>query len=228
MNGFGDSMEIENTRKQIEDEFKVQCVYSDADMLNVGQIEDLVNGTFDQFGRLDVVVNNAGIQHVSKIEEFPVEKYDQIIGINMNSNFHTIRAAVPLMKKQGGGRIINVASAHALTASPFKSAYVAAKHGVLGLTKAAALEVATFNITVNAICPGYVLTPLVENQIADTAKARGISEEEVVQDVMLERQPTKKFVTIEEVAATAVFLASKNSASITGTSISVDGGWVAQ
>jgi len=175
-----------------------------------------------------VLVNNAGVQHVAKIEDFPTEKWDQIIAINLTSSFHTMRAAIPLMKEKGKGRIINIASAHALVASPFKSAYVAAKHGILGLTKSAALELAEFAITVNAICPGYVLTPLVEKQIPDTARERGISEDAVKTDVMLRLQATKEFVSIEEVAATAVFLASDAARQITGTHISIDGGWTAQ
>ncbi|MBL8511320.1 MAG: 3-hydroxybutyrate dehydrogenase, partial [Betaproteobacteria bacterium] len=175
-----------------------------------------------------VLVNNAGIQFVSPIESFPVEKWDAIIAINLTSAFHTTRLAVPYMTEKGWGRIINVASAHGLVASPFKSAYVAAKHGVLGFTKTIALEVAQKGVTVNAICPGYVLTPLVEKQIPDTAKARGITEEQVKRDVLLAAQPTKQFVTVEQIAALAVFLASDAAASITGTSVSADGGWTAQ
>jgi len=177
---------------------------------------------------VDILVNNAGIQFVSPIEEFPPEKWDAIIAINLAALFHTIRHAVPGMKNRKWGRIINIASAHALVASPFKSAYVAAKHGVAGLTKTIALETATFGVTVNAICPGYVRTPLVEKQIPDTAKARGISEEQVVRDVLLAAQPTKQFVTVEQVAALACFLASDDAASITGAIQSIDGGWTAQ
>jgi 3-hydroxybutyrate dehydrogenase len=182
----------------------------------------------EEFDGVDILVNNAGIQHVEKIEDFPPEKWDQIIAINLSSSFHTIRSAIPHMKRKGWGRIINVASAHGLVASPFKSAYVAAKHGILGLTKTVALEIAENGITANAICPGYVLTPLVEKQIPDTAKARGISEAEVKSDVMLKFQPTKEFVGVDEVAAIAVFLASDAAKSINGTHISVDGGWTAQ
>ena len=182
----------------------------------------------DDFREVDVLVNNAGVQFVSPIEDFPAEKWDQIIAINLTSSFHTIHHAVPAMKKSGQGRIINVVSAHGLVASPFKSAYVAAKHGMMGLTKTVALEVAEHGITVNAICPGYVLTPLVEKQIPDTAKARGITEEEVKRDVLLAAQPTKEFVTTEEIASAALYLASDSARQVTGTHISMDGGWTAQ
>jgi len=175
-----------------------------------------------------VLINNAGIQHIAPIEEFPTEKWDWIIAINLTSSFHTMRAAIPLMKKAGKGRIINISSAHGLVASPFKSAYVAAKHGIMGLTKTAALELAQTGVTVNAICPGYVLTPLVEKQIPEMAKVRGISEEAVKNDVMLELQATKQFVTVDDVATGAIFLASDPASNITGTHISVDGGWTAQ
>ena len=180
------------------------------------------------FGQVDALVNNAGIQHVEAVETFPIEKWNAIIAINLSSAFHATAAAVPGMKKRGFGRIINLASAHALVASPFKSAYVAAKHGVLGLTKTVALETAEHGITVNAICPGYVLTPLVEKQIPDTAKARNITEEEVVRDVLLKAQPTHKFVTTEQLGALAVFLCTGAAASITGAALPVDGGWTAQ
>jgi 3-hydroxybutyrate dehydrogenase len=205
-----------------------RVIYHGADMTKPDEISDLIGTAKETFGSVDVLVNNAGIQHVAKIEDFPPEKWDQIIAINLTSSFHTMRAAIPLMKEKGEGRIINIASAHALVASPFKSAYVAAKHGILGLTKTAALELAEFRITVNAICPGYVLTPLVEKQIPDTARERGISEEQVKADVMLRLQATKEFVSIDEVAATAVFLASDAAKQITGTHISIDGGWTAQ
>jgi 3-hydroxybutyrate dehydrogenase len=180
-----------------------------------------------EFGAMDILVNNAGIQHVAPIEEFPVDKWDAIIAINLSSSFHTIRHALPAMKKRKWGRIINLASAHSLVASPFKSAYVAAKHGLAGLTKTVALEAAGFGITVNAICPGYVLTPLVEKQIPDTARTRGISEAQVVSDVLLAAQPTKQFVTIAQVASLALFLATDSAASITGALLPVDGGWTA-
>ncbi|MET0746759.1 MAG: 3-hydroxybutyrate dehydrogenase, partial [Rhizobium sp.] len=179
------------------------------------------------FGGIDVLVNNAGIQHVAPIEDFPVDQWDRIIAINLTSSFHTIRAAIPFMKAQRFGRIVNIASAHALVASPFKSAYVAAKHGLLGLTKTAALELAEFGVTVNAICPGYVLTPLVAQQIPDTAKARGMTEDQVKTDVLLKAQPTREFVKAEEIAALALYLASDEARQVTGTHVSIDGGWTA-
>ncbi len=226
MNGFGDADEIEQERKAIED-MGVKAIYNGADMTKPDEIVSMINNAADEMGSIDILVNNAGIQYVSPVDEFPPEKWDAIIAINMSSGFHTVRAAIPHMKKQGWGRIINIASAHGLVASPFKSAYVTAKHGVLGFTKTIGLEVAQDNITCNAICPGYVRTPLVENQIADTAKARGISEKEVVEDVMLKAQWTKKFVTVEQLSGTALFLCSDAAENITGTSISVDGGWTA-
>jgi 3-hydroxybutyrate dehydrogenase len=191
------------------------------------QISAMVQQGLETFNSIDILVNNAGIQNVEPIESFPEDKWNEIIAINMSSSFHTIKALVPKMKENGWGRIINIASAHGLVASPYKSAYVTAKHGVMGLTKTVAIEVAENNITCNAICPGYVKTPLVENQITDTAKARDISEEEVVQNVMLKAQWTKKFVTIEQVAGTALFLCSDYAENITGTHISIDGGWTA-
>jgi len=203
-------------------------LYHPADMTKPDEIADLINSAHEKLGSVDVLVNNAGIQHIAPIEEFPTEKWDWIIAINLTSSFHTMRVAIPLMKKAGKGRIINIASAHGLVASPFKSAYVAAKHGIMGLTKTAALELAQTGVTVNAICPGYVLTPLVEKQIPEMAKVRGISEEAVKNDVMLELQATKQFVTIDDVAAAALFLASDAASNITGTHISVDGGWTAQ
>jgi 3-hydroxybutyrate dehydrogenase len=228
INGFGNPDEIEVARRELEVLGGGRVIYHPADMTKPEEIAELIGTANETFGSVDVLVNNAGIQHVAKIEEFPPEKWDQIIAINLTSSFHTMRAAIPLMKAKKSGRIINIASAHALVASPFKSAYVAAKHGILGLTKAAALELAEFGITVNAICPGYVLTPLVEKQIPDTARERGISEEQVKTDVMLRLQATKEFVSIEEVAATSVFLASDAARQITGTHISIDGGWTAQ
>jgi len=226
INGFGDAEDIENKRSELE-KHGVQALYHGADMTKPEEIADMVAQGEKTFGQIDILVNNAGIQHVQGIDEFPEEKWNAIININMNAAFHTIKAALPGMKKNGWGRIINIASAHGLVASPFKSAYVTAKHGIMGMTKTVALEVAQQNITCNAICPGYVKTPLVENQIADTAKARGISEEEVVNNVMLAAQWTKKFVTIEQVAGIALFLCSDTAENITGTHISVDGGWVA-
>lgn len=226
MNGFGDADEIEAERKAIED-IGVRCIYHGADMTKPDEIVDLIETTKAEMGAVDILVNNAGIQFVSPVEEFPPEKWDAIIAINMSSAFHTIRTALPMMKEQGWGRIINIASAHGLVASPFKSAYVTAKHGIMGLTKTIALECAEDNVTVNSICPGYVKTPLVEGQIADTAKARGISEEEVVKDVLLKAQWTKKFVSTDQVAGLTLFLCSASAENITGTHVSVDGGWTA-
>jgi 3-hydroxybutyrate dehydrogenase len=227
LNGFGDAKEIEAIRTKLVDECKVEAIYSNADMTKPDQITDMVGLAVDEFGSIDILVNNAGIQHVSPVEDFPVDKWNAIIAINLSSAFHSTRAAVPHMKKKGYGRIINVASAHALIASPFKSAYVAAKHGIAGFTKTVALEVAEHGITSNAICPGYVLTPLVKKQIPDQAKARGISEEAVVRDVLLAPQWTKRFVEVEELGALAVFLCSEGARSITGAMLPVDGGWTA-
>ncbi len=227
INGFGDTDAIEKERAAIEADFGVKCVYSPADMSKPAEIREMIALAETTFGGVDVLVNNAGIQHVAMIEDFPDEKWDAIIAINLSSAFHATKAAVPLMKKAGWGRIINTASAHALVASPGKVAYVSAKHGIAGLTKVVALEVATHGITVNAICPGYVWTPLVEHQIPDTAKARGMTEEEVKRDVLLAAQPTKEFVTVEQVAALAVFLCSDGAASITGAILPMDGGWTA-
>ncbi len=228
LNGFGDEDEIEKLRLLLEAESGGRVLYHPADMTKPDEIADLINSAHEKLGSVDVLVNNAGIQHIAPIEEFPTEKWDWIIAVNLTSSFHTMRVAIPLMKKAGKGRIINIASAHGLVASPFKSAYVAAKHGIMGLTKTAALELAQTGVTVNAICPGYVLTPLAEKQIPEMAKVRGISEEAVKNDVMLELQATKQFVTIDDVAAAAVFLASDAASNITGTHISVDGGWTAQ
>lgn len=227
INGFGDAAEIEMIRSSLASSFGVKVIYDGADMSKPEQIEAMMKRAAAEFGGVDILVNNAGIQHVCPVEEFPVAKWDAIIAINLSSAFHTTRLAIPYMKSKGWGRIINVASAHALVASPFKSAYVAAKHGIMGFTKTVALEVAEQGITCNAICPGYVLTPLVEKQIPDTAKARGITEEQVKRDVLLAAQPTKQFVTVQQVAGTAVFLCSDAAASITGTNISVEGGWTA-
>lgn len=226
MNGFGDSDEIETQRQDIERN-GVKALYHPADMTKPDEISDLVQTAAAKFGSVDILVNNAGIQFVSPVDEYPEDKWNSIIAINMNASFHTSKAAIPHMKEKGWGRIVNIASAHGLVASPFKSAYVTAKHGIMGMTKTIALEVAQQGITCNAICPGYVKTPLVENQIADTAKARGISEEEVVNDVMLKAQWTKKFVTIEQVAGTALFLCSETAENITGIALPIDGGWTA-
>jgi 3-hydroxybutyrate dehydrogenase len=227
INGMGEAAAIEKERASIESDFKVKCVYSPADMTKPAEIADMVALGERSFGSVDILINNAGIQFVSPIEDFPIEKWDAIIAINLSSAFHGIRAAVPLMKKQGWGRIINTASAHSLVASPFKAAYVAAKHGIAGLTKTVALEVATHKITCNCISPGYVWTPLVEKQIPDTMKARGMTKEQVIKDVLLEAQPTKEFVTSEQVAAMALFLCSDEASQITGANMSMDGGWTA-
>jgi len=228
INGFGDATEIEGIRAGLESKFGVKVIYDGADMSKPEQIEAMMDNAAHVFGGVDILVNNAGIQHVCPVDEFPTAKWDAIIAINLSSAFHTTKKAVPYMKGKGWGRIINVASAHAMVASKFKSAYCASKHGIMGFTKTVALEVAEAGITCNAICPGYVLTPLVEKQIPDTAKARGITEEEVKRDVLLAAQPTKQFVTTEQVAGTAVFLCSDSAASITGTNIMVEGGWTAQ
>jgi 3-hydroxybutyrate dehydrogenase len=227
LNGFGNKDAIEQLRVGIEKEFGVRAFYSPADMSKPEEIADMVHATEKTFGSLDILINNAGVQYVAPIEEFPIEKWNQIIAINLSSAFHTIRAAVPGMKSRKWGRIINTASAHSLVASPFKVAYVSAKHGLAGLTKTVALEVATFGITVNCISPGYVWTPLVEAQIPDTMKARGMTEEQVKRDVLLAAQPTKEFVTIDEVASLAVYLCSDAAKAITGANLSIDGGWTA-
>jgi len=227
INGFGDAAAIEAERAGIEKEFGVHALYSPADMSKGDDIAAMIALAEKQLGSVDVLVNNAGIQFVSPIEEFPIEKWNQIIAINLSAAFHAIRAAVPGMKARKWGRIINTASAHALVASPFKLAYVAAKHGIAGLTKTVALETATFGITANAICPGYVWTPLVEKQIPDTMAARGLTREQVIKDVLLAAQPTKEFVTVEEIAALALYLAGDMARSITGAIISIDGGWTA-
>jgi 3-hydroxybutyrate dehydrogenase len=227
LNGFGKPEEIEATRSQLGSEFGVPVEYSPADMASAAAIEAMISTVLQSFGRLDVLVNNAGIQHVAPIAEFPVEKWQAILAINLSSAFHTTRCALPAMRAQRWGRIINIASAHGLVASPFKSAYVAAKHGLVGLTKVAALETAEEGITCNAICPGYVFTPLVEAQIAAQAKAHNIPRDQVVRDVLLAQQPNKKFASVEEMGAVAVFLASDAAASITGVALPVDGGWTA-
>ncbi len=227
INGFGDPAAIEKERSGLEREFDIRAIYSGADMSKGGETEAMVGETIKTLGAVDILVNNAGIQFVSPVEDFPPEKWDQIIAINLSSAFHATKAAVPGMKEKKWGRIINTASAHALIASPFKSAYTAAKHGIAGFTKSVALETARFGITSNAICPGYVWTPLVEKQIPDTMTARGLTREQVINDVLLAAQPTKQFVTVEEVAALAVYLAGDMARSITGSIISIDGGWTA-
>jgi 3-hydroxybutyrate dehydrogenase len=227
INGFGDKAAIEKERSGIEKEFGVKAVYSPADMTKPAEIADMIKAAEKTFGSLDVLVNNAGIQFVSPIEDFPIDKWDQILAINLSAAFHAIRAAVPGMKARKWGRIISTASAHSLVASPFKAAYVTAKHGLAGLTKTVALELATFGVTCNCISPGYVWTPLVEKQIPDTAKARGMTEEEVKRDVILAAQPTKEFITVDEIASLAVYLCSDAAKAITGANLSIDGGWTA-
>jgi 3-hydroxybutyrate dehydrogenase len=227
INGFGDAATIEKERARIEREFGVRALYSAADMSKPSEIAAMIAATEKAFGSVDILVNNAGVQYVSPVEDFPIEKWDQIIAINLSAAFHGMRAAVPGMKQRRWGRIISTASAHSLVASSFKSAYVSAKHGIAGLTKTIALETASFGITVNCISPGYVWTPLVEKQIPDTMKARGLTKEQVINDVLLAAQPTKEFVTAEQVGAIAVFLCSDAAKNITGANISVDGGWTA-
>jgi 3-hydroxybutyrate dehydrogenase len=228
INGFGDKAAIETERAGIEKEFSVKAIYSGADMTKPAEIAEMIRNAEKTFGSVDVLVNNAGIQHVAPIEEFPVEKWDAIIAINLSATFHAIRTAVPGMKSRKWGRIINTASAHSLVASPFKSAYVTAKHGLTGLTKTVALELATFGVTANCISPGYVWTPLVEKQIPDTMKARNMTAEQVKRDVLLAAQPTKEFVTVDQVASLALYLCSDAAAQITGTNLSIDGGWTAE
>ncbi len=228
LNGFGDAAEIEKLRAGMLAEFGVKVAYSPADMSNSAEINAMVVAAQQAFGAVDILVNNAGIQFVAPVDQFPPEKWDAIIAINLSSVFHATQAALPGMKAGNWGRIINIASAHGLVASPNKSAYVAAKHGVVGFTKSAALELAETNITVNAICPGFVLTPLVEKQIVDLARDKNLPRETVIRDVLLAPQPSKKFVTIEEVAALALFLAGETAASITGSAYSIDGGWTAR
>ena len=227
INGLGDRDQIEQERKKLEKLGAGEVIYDPANMLNPDEIAAMVANAEKTFGSVDVVVPNAGIQHVEKIEDFPVDKWNAIVGINMSSAFHVIRASFGGMKTRKHGRIIAIASAHALVASPYKSAYVTAKHGLMGLIKTVALEGAEFGITANAICPGYVETPLVKGQIADAAKARNMTEDEVVQKVILEAQPTKQFVQVGQIAALALFLAGDDAAQITGSAQSIDGGWVA-
>ncbi len=227
INGFGAAAEIEKTRAAVAADHGVRALYDGADMSKPEQIAAMVKRCEDELGGVDILVNNAGVQFVSPIEEFPIDKWNQILAINLSSAFHTIRAATPGMKARKWGRIVNTASAHSLVASPFKSAYVAAKHGLAGLTKTVALELATFGITANCVSPGYVWTPLVANQIPDTMKARGLTRDQVINDVMLTAQPTKQFVTVEQVASLVNYLCSDAASQITGANLSIDGGWTA-
>jgi 3-hydroxybutyrate dehydrogenase len=227
LNGFGKPEDVADAQEKIASEFRVKVSYSPADMSNPAAIGEMIAGILDSSSRLDILVNNAGIQHVAPLQEFPPEKWDAILAINLSSAFHATRLALPSMVRNGWGRIINIASAHGLVASPYKSAYVAAKHGMVGLTKVVALETAEQGITCNAICPGYVYTPLVEAQIEGQAKSHGIPREQVIRDVLLAQQPNKRFATVEELGALAVFLASDAAASITGVALPVDGGWTA-
>ena len=224
LNGFGKPDEIARVKAELAAEFNVDVSYSGADMSKPASIREMIEQTLDTTGRLDVLVNNAGIQHVAPLQDFPPEKWDAILAINLSSAFHTTRLALPSMLLNKWGRIVNIASAHGLVGSPFKSAYVAAKHGIVGLTKVVALETAEQGITCNAICPGYVYTPLVEAQIEGQAKSHGIPREQVIRDVLLAQQPNKRFATVEEIGALAVFLASEAAASITGVALPVDGG----
>jgi 3-hydroxybutyrate dehydrogenase len=228
LNGMGTPADIEKERSRIETDFRVKAIHSPADMTKPAEIADMVALGEKTFGSVDVLVNNAGIQFVAPVEEFPPERWEAIIAINLSSAFYAIRAAVPGMKKRGWGRIINTASAHSLVASPFKSAYVSAKHGIAGLTKTVALELATFKITCNCISPGYVWTPLVEHQIPETMKARNMTKEQVINDVLLDAQPTKQFVTPEQVASLALYLCSDAASQITGSNLPIDGGWTAE
>jgi len=227
INGFGDADAIEQERLGLEQASGARALYSGHDLTKVEEIEAMMVEAADAFGGVDILINNAGTQHVAPVEEFPLEKWSLIIKLNLESAFHTTRLAVPHMKERKWGRIIQTASAHSLVASPFKSAYVTAKHGLAGFTKTIALELATFGVTANCISPGYVWTPLVENQIPDTMKARNMTREQVINDVLLAGQPTKEFVTSEQVAAIALFLCSDDASNITGANISVDGGWTA-
>lgn len=227
LNGFGDAADIERTRHSLSSKHEVKVTYSPADMSRPAAISGMVADAIRDHGQVDILVNNAGIQFVAPIDEFPEEKWNAILAINLSSAFHGTKAVLPGMKARKWGRIINVASAHGLVASPFKSAYVAAKHGVVGLTKVTAMETAEEGITCNAICPGYVWTPLVAKQIPDQAKAHGMTEEDVIRKVLLANQPNKRFATVEEMGALAVFLASDRAASMTGTALPVDGGWTA-
>jgi 3-hydroxybutyrate dehydrogenase len=227
LNGFGKPEDVALIQQEIAAEFRVRVSYSPADMSKPDAIRDMIGKTLQSSGRIDILINNAGIQHVAPLQDFPPEKWDAVLAINLSSAFHTTRLALPSMVANRWGRIVNIASAHGLVASPYKSAYVAAKHGIVGLTKVTALETAEQGITCNAICPGYVYTPLIEAQIDGQAKAHGIAREQVIRDVLLARQPNKRFATVEELGALTVFLATDAAASITGVALPVDGGWTA-
>ncbi len=227
LNGLGDKGDIENLRSDIEKETKVAVTFEDADLANPKEIESMITRVLKVHGGVDILVNNAGIQFVSAVEDFPTEQWNRVIDINLSAAFHTTRLVTPSMKKNGFGRIVNIASAHGLVASPFKSAYVAAKHGIVGFTKSVALELAEFGVTCNAICPGWVETPLVQTQVDALATEKKMSKEAVIKNFMLERQPTRKFVQIEEIASLTSFLVSESARSITGSSYSIDGGWTA-
>ena len=228
LNGFGDAAEIEKIRQELERSSGARASYSNADLTRPEAIEQLLGQAEADLGSVDILINNAGMQHVAPIDQFPVDRWDLIIALNLSAAFHTIRLALPGMKERGWGRIINTASAHSLVASPNKGPYVAAKHGIAGLTKSVALETAQTGVTANCISPGYVWTGLVENQIPDTMKARGLTREQVINDVLLAAQPTKKFVTVDQVAAFALFLCRDEASAITGANLSMDGGWTAQ
>ena len=228
INGLGDAAPIEAERAAIEKDFGVKCLYSPANMLKPDEIAGMIRLAETQLGACDILVNNAGIQNVAPIEDFPPEKWDAIIAINLTAAFHAIRTAVPGMKTRKWGRIVNTASAHSMVASPFKSAYVTAKHGLDGLTKTVALELATFGVTATCISPGYVWTPLVEKQIPDTMKARNMTKDQVINDVLLHAQPTKQFVTVDQVAALCVYLCSDAAMNVTGANLAIDGGWTAE
>lgn len=228
LNGFGDPEEIQKLCNQLNELGGGKVQYSDADMREPDQITDMIMQSVKQGGSIDILINNAGIQHVAPIEKFPTDRWNDIIAINLSSAFHTMKAALPYMVEAGWGRVVNVASAHSLVASPYKCAYVAAKHGIAGLTKTAALEMAEKNVTVNAVAPGYVETPLVTGQIADTAQVKGMSEEQVIHDVMLLAQPIRKLITTEQVANLVLFLCTDQASAMTGSILPIDGGWTAK
>jgi 3-hydroxybutyrate dehydrogenase len=228
INGLGDPVANETLRANLAAQYSVRVSLNSADLRDPAQIEAMIAQAKAELGGIDILVNNAGIQHVSPVENFPVDKWNDILALNLTAAFHTTRLVVPQMKANGWGRIVNMGSAHSLIASPFKSAYVAAKHGIAGFTKSVALELAQHGITANTVCPGYVLTPLVEKQIPDTMAARGLTEEQVIRDVLLAAQPTKKFVSVQEIADSVLFLCSDAARSITGTNLSIDGGWTTQ